>query len=58
VNSSHETINVLLINNIGQNVKSFKLDPIDEKNINVKDLPRGVYMVFSSGILSKKIILN
>jgi hypothetical protein len=58
VNSSHETINILLINNIGQNVKSFKLDPIDEKNINVKDLPRGVYMVFSSGILSKKIILN
>ena len=58
VNSSHETINILLINNIGQNVKSFKLDPIDEKNINVKDLPRGVYMIFSSGILSKKIILN
>lgn len=58
VNSSNETINISLINSIGQNVRKFKLDPRVEENINVKELPSGVYVVFSDGIFSKKIIIN
>ena len=58
VNSSNETINISLINSIGQNVRKFKLDPRGEENINVKELPSGVYVVFSDGIFTKKIILN
>jgi hypothetical protein len=58
INSSNEIINISLINSIGQSVRDFRIDPRDEKNISVKELPRGVYMVFSSGLFSKKIIIN
>ena len=58
VNSSSEPLNLSLINSLGQKIINFKIDSRAKKIINIKEVPSGVYMIYSDGFFSKKIIIN
>ena len=58
VNSSSEPLNLSLINSLGQKIINFKIDSKAKKIINIKEVPSGVYMIYSDGFFSKKIIIN
>ena len=57
-NSTSRPLNLSIINSFGQNIIDFKIDSRAKKTLNIKEIPSGVYMLFSDGFFSKKIIIN
>ncbi|MDG1724205.1 MAG: T9SS type A sorting domain-containing protein [Bacteroidia bacterium] len=57
-NSTSRPLNLSIINSFGQNIIDFKIDSRAKKTLNVKEIPSGVYMIFSDSFFSKKIIIN
>lgn len=57
-NSTSHPLNLSIINSFGQNIIDFKIDSRAKKTLNIKEIPSGVYVIFSDGFFSKKIIIN
>jgi hypothetical protein len=58
INSGNEPISFSIINSVGQNMIKFKVESRTKKIISIKEFPSGVYMIYSDGFFSKKIIIK
>lgn len=57
-NSSKGTLSVQIVNSVGQKVKRTDILPNITEEINLNELPKGVYFVFCNNLFSEKFIIN